>query len=119
MSTESGLDAYRAEMVRRLTAAMRVADRAFERVGGSTRHHVRDCLMPALEAEGLSVVDAEVVRRAAMVAGLENLARDYAAQRDELAKALKEIAHGLAGPDEDFVQYVDRIARAALAKVKP
>lgn len=47
------------DAVRRLTSAMREADQAFERVGGSTRHHVRDCLMPALEKEGLAVVDAE------------------------------------------------------------
>ncbi len=44
------------EMVARLTAVMRVADKAFESVGGSTRHHVRDCLVPALEADHLTVV---------------------------------------------------------------
>ncbi len=44
------------ELVRRLTECMRIADRDFERVGGSTRHHVRDCLIPQLEAAGLYVV---------------------------------------------------------------
>ena len=41
------------EAVVELTAAMREADRAFEKVGGSTRHHVRDCLLPELEKMGL------------------------------------------------------------------
>ena len=44
-----------AEIVRRLTAAMREADRTFERVGGSTRHHIRDCLVPILGKHGLAV----------------------------------------------------------------
>lgn len=44
-----------AELVRRLTAAMREADEAFERVGGSTRHHVRDCLLPILAKHGLEL----------------------------------------------------------------
>lgn len=44
------------ELVSRLTEVMREADRAFENVGGSTRHHVRDCLIPELEAAGLKVV---------------------------------------------------------------
>src|SRR5687768_4282169 len=44
-----------AELVRRMTAAMREADKTFERVGGSTRHHVRDCLLPVLEKHGLEL----------------------------------------------------------------
>jgi hypothetical protein len=46
------------EAVKRLTAAMREADRLFEQVGGSTRHHVRDCLLPILEKHGLLLIDA-------------------------------------------------------------
>ena len=45
-----------AELVRLMTAAMREADRTFERVGGSTRHHVRDCLLPILADHGLVLV---------------------------------------------------------------
>lgn len=41
------------ELMRRMTAAMREADETFERVGGSTRHHVRDCLLPILGSHGL------------------------------------------------------------------
>jgi hypothetical protein len=41
------------ELIRRMTAAMREADETFERVGGSTRHHVRDCLLPVLEKHRL------------------------------------------------------------------
>lgn len=43
------------ELIRRMTAAMREADKTFERVGGSTRHHVRDCLLPVLEKHGLEL----------------------------------------------------------------
>lgn len=38
------------------TRVMREADRAFESVGGSARHHVRDCLFPVMEREGMVVV---------------------------------------------------------------
>lgn len=52
------MDAVDAATVAEVTAALREADRAFEKVGGSTRHHVRDCLFPALEKHGLLVVRA-------------------------------------------------------------
>jgi hypothetical protein len=42
--------------VEEFTRVMREADRAFEKVGGSTRHHVSDCLFPLLEREGMTVV---------------------------------------------------------------
>lgn len=48
------------KVARRLTEAMREADLAFETVGGSTRHFVNDCLLPALEAHHLAVVDGLV-----------------------------------------------------------
>ena len=44
-----------AELIRRMTAAMREADPIFERVGGSTRHYVRDCLMPVLAKHRLQL----------------------------------------------------------------
>lgn len=40
----------------KLTAAMREADVIFERVGGGTRHYVRDCLLPMIEKHGVEVV---------------------------------------------------------------
>lgn len=43
------------EFIIPLTAAVREADEAFERVGGGTRHYVRDCLIDALENHGLQV----------------------------------------------------------------
>ena len=64
---------------RRLTAAVREADQAFERVGGSTRHYVNDCLLPMLEAAGLSVVDTAHLR------GLEVRLADP--RRDAVVKA--------------------------------
>jgi hypothetical protein len=67
--------------VRTITRAVRAADEAFETVGGSSRHWVRECLLPALEDEGLEVV----------------VASDRAAVRaDERAKVVEEI-----------VEYVD------------
>jgi hypothetical protein len=46
----------RGEVVERaLTAAMREADALHERVGGGTRHYVRDCLLPTLAKHGLTV----------------------------------------------------------------
>lgn len=48
------------DVEKRFTVAMRRADAAFEKVGGTTRHYVRDCLPPALESEGLAIVDREL-----------------------------------------------------------
>ena len=42
----------------RLTAAVRQADLNFEKVGGSSRHYVRECLLPALAEAKLVIVDA-------------------------------------------------------------
>lgn len=43
-------------VVAELVAAMREADEQFEHVGGSTRHYVYDCLLPALARRGLKLV---------------------------------------------------------------
>lgn len=45
-------------LVRRVTRAVREADGAFEDVGGSSRHWVRECFFPALRSEGLAIVVA-------------------------------------------------------------
>lgn len=43
------------------TRAVRIADETFERVGGSSRHWIRDCFQPALEDEGLiTFFDGEI-----------------------------------------------------------
>lgn len=47
------------ELVSEITAAVRVADERFESVGGSSRHFVRECLLPALDEAGLEVVTRE------------------------------------------------------------
>lgn len=44
------------ELVARMTAAMREADKAHESVGGGARHHVRECLLPILRRHGLALV---------------------------------------------------------------
>lgn len=43
------------ELLLRMTACMRKADEIFDRVGGSTKHHVRDCLLPLLPKYGLEL----------------------------------------------------------------
>ena len=45
-----------------VTIIVREADQAFEKSGGSSRHWVRDCFLPLLEAAGLRVVDANAER---------------------------------------------------------
>ncbi len=54
------------EQVQRITALVRRIDPLFEAEGGSTRHWVRDFFLPALEADGLALI--EVADRAALVA---------------------------------------------------
>jgi hypothetical protein len=44
------------DLVAAITAAVRKADRDFERVGGSSRHWTRECFLPTLNAAGLMVV---------------------------------------------------------------
>lgn len=39
-----------------ITAVVRDADRTFERVGGSSRHWVRDCFLPILNRNGFVIV---------------------------------------------------------------
>jgi hypothetical protein len=43
--------------IRQLTAVVREADQEFLSVGGSSRHYVIDCLLPALERAGLGLVE--------------------------------------------------------------
>lgn len=43
----------------KLTQIVRAADEQFEREGGGTRHWVRDCFLPGLEAAGLKIVDRD------------------------------------------------------------
>lgn len=42
-----------------LVAAIRAADRHHLRVGGSSRHYVRECLIPAMEGLGLRLYRVE------------------------------------------------------------
>jgi hypothetical protein len=44
------------ELVKVLTLALRTGDQAYESTGGSTRHYVRECLLPVLERMRLTVV---------------------------------------------------------------
>jgi hypothetical protein len=51
------------ELVRRVTRAVREADGAFEDVGGSSRHWVRECFFLALRSEELAIVVAAELER--------------------------------------------------------
>jgi hypothetical protein len=79
------------EAVSLLTEAMRAADQAFERVGGSTRHHVRDCLIPELERRGLAVVRS---------ARLEPVARwvDQTERMPPIGATVIVLRHGVSEP---------------------
>ena len=44
-----------AQTLRQMTLAMREADQHFERVGGGTRHYLRDCLFPVLAKHGIGL----------------------------------------------------------------
>ena len=44
------------EMINKLTMIVREADDVFDKVGGSSRHWVRDCFVPLLENAGMQVV---------------------------------------------------------------
>lgn len=52
MSPEELEQCEDSELVARLTAIVREADQTFERVGGSSRHWVRDCFLPLLNRAG-------------------------------------------------------------------
>ena len=49
----------KAELVAKVTRAVREADREFEDTGGSSRHWVRDNFLPALERHGLKIEEQE------------------------------------------------------------
>lgn len=44
------------EMVADITAALRAADETFEKVGGGTRHYIRECFIHELVKRGLKIV---------------------------------------------------------------
>lgn len=45
------------QYVAKITEIMREADLTFQTTGGSTRHYVRDLLLPMMEQAGLKIVD--------------------------------------------------------------
>lgn len=44
------------EIAKKLTQAMRSADEVFKVSGGSTRHYINECLLPAIAEVGLCVI---------------------------------------------------------------
>lgn len=51
------------EIVTKVTAIVREADDVFQRVGGGSRHWVRDCFLPLLNRAGFEVVQSEAVTK--------------------------------------------------------
>lgn len=49
-----------AALLAKITEAVREADVHFDRVGGSSKHWVRDCFLPMLEKHGLRIVGGSV-----------------------------------------------------------
>ena len=52
-----------------ITEIVREADRVFERVGGSSRHWVRDCFWPMLQQHGWTLVSQRSAAAPTLVAG--------------------------------------------------
>lgn len=110
------------DMVARLTKAMRAADLAFETVGGSTRHHVRDCLMSALEEERLAVVDVLVPQHLKSAErDVNSLAKKLDAAESvnaNLLAALMEAVEEMPVVDSPGCSAWFKRARAAIAKAR-
>ena len=81
-----------------LTRAVREADQEFLTVGGSTRHFVRDCLLPALHSNGLAVAVAassydDEVRRTMGSGAIPMLAMGLAGECGEVVDLLKKVEY--------------------------
>ena len=54
-SEKERIETVNQDIIDRLTRAVRVADRQFEETGGTSRHYINECLLPALEKYGLLI----------------------------------------------------------------
>lgn len=62
------------EIIKLVTEAVQAADEHFEKVGGSSRHWVRDCFLPELKERGLEIVKTsaqQAVGADARIGGVE------------------------------------------------
>jgi hypothetical protein len=84
------------------TELIREADRLFEKVGGSTRHFVRDCLLPLMEEKGMKLIftdcaewmagEADRLRPQKMGIGkLRALIHAFDSEQISMSKFLEEI----------------------------
>ena len=62
------------DLVPTITAAVRIADERFQKSGGSSRHWVIECLLPALEEHGLVIVGARLAADMVSAAKVKELA---------------------------------------------
>jgi hypothetical protein len=79
-----------ADVVNAVTAAMREADRTFEKVGGSTRHHVRDCLLPILNRSGWVVVQVAAQKHLTVVVNGKPVTVPSGPVRTVIEQAIKD-----------------------------
>lgn len=96
------------------TRAVRAADQAFQKVGGSSRHWIRECFFPQLAEHGLAIVRQE---QSALIADLaEALEAQWHSKMPDGSLCFCETIHDLdfrrIGHEEDCIA-----ARAALARV--
>lgn len=78
------------ELISKVVRAVRKADKDFDKVGGSSRHWVIECLLPCLEEEGL-----EIVARSAPVTDIvQSWIDDKGGEQAETWDAIKHLAEG-------------------------
>ncbi len=113
------------DLIARITAAVRVADQRFESSGGSSRHWVRECLLPTLEEHRLVIVDQLVpIHRDSAERDVRSLADKLDAsdhKTTDLLAALVEIELDVSSNENDPEQVltnIGRITRAAIAKAR-
>lgn len=58
-TSESCDDDYNSELVALITKVVRMADDKFKSTVGSSRHWVKECFLPILEANGLVIKEVE------------------------------------------------------------
>ncbi|MEA3225072.1 MAG: hypothetical protein U9Q07_03915 [Planctomycetota bacterium] len=88
------------QLVAGLTRAVRAADEAFERSGGSSRHWVYECFIPALEMERLVVVRDYTGVFPSLMVGRNQARKDIAHCEAVLVDCQKAHDVTIAGRDE-------------------
>jgi len=86
--------AYDTDMVRRIRSAVQDADMLFESSGGSTKHWVRECFLPALENADLKIVPMTETDRQEYT---DSVLKKYAIDAEESFKRLMKKVRDMEG----------------------